>query len=252
MHEQTVSGPNTKAENIDKTISNLQEAFNATRSVSGYTHDDAKSDTSELSGVTAFNRGVNAWDHNLTASLNGNLPSGANIWSQGPRPPWMNRPAAPALPPLMVPPQQQLRSFSGSTSPILGNLPQYLGDPNQFQYGNGLRRYNNQSSRSGSSFNTARSAGWGSYGTSGEMSPLTSVSPTSWQPMGLFQAVQGYQPRPIGTPLSPTAAEFTAGNGNGPWNTTVNRPHSSDYGLKLIDQSNRPLLGRLMSLPWSP
>ena len=211
--EQNSSG--MKTENIDKTVNY--------RSGGGFSHDDTKSDTSDtIPGSMSLNRGASIWDNGLSATNpNGNINPGANIWAQGSRPPWMNRPSAPSLPPLMVPPQQSVRAYSGSSSPVFGNMPQCFGDVNQYQYGAGLRRYNNQSSRSGSSFNPTRSSCWSSYGSSGEMSPITNISPASYQPMGLFPAPHGYHPRPIGTPLSPTAAEFTSANGNGPWNTTV-------------------------------
>ena len=221
--DQPAPAPVPKVENISKNTASSQEAFYVTRPVGVYVHDDAKSDISEpLSAGGSFNRGASIWDSQLNASnACGNLSLGSNIWAQGSKAPWMNRPAAPTLPPLMVPSQHPMRAYSGSSSPIYGNIPQYFGDLNQFQYGNGPRRYNNQSNRSGSSYNSARTVGWGSYGASGEISPATSISPVSYQPMGLFQAPQGYQPRPIGTPLSPTAAEFTTANGSGPWNATV-------------------------------
>ena len=224
------SSPGHKAENMDKSVCVLQETYNPGRSSGvAYTHEDTKSDISEsLAGGVSLNRGINIWEnHPSSSSSNGSTNAGPNIWTPGPRPPWMNRPSAPALPPLIVPPQQSIRAYSGSTSPVFASMPQYFSDINQYQYGNGLRRYTNQSSRSGSSFNPTRSNGWSPYGSSGEISPISNISPASYQPMGLFQAPHGYQPRPIGTPLSPTAAEFTSANGTVPWSGTVSKGQDS-------------------------
>ena len=221
--EIKLPAPCPKVENIDNSINHLQAAFNANRPTSSIAYDDSKSDVSEaISAGGRFNAGGSLWDGHANASSSGVNATAASIWNPGTRPLWMNRPSAPALAPLMVPAHQPMRALSGSSSPVYGNLPQYFSDLHPFQQSNGSRRFNNQSSRSGSTFNSARSFGWSSYGNSGEVSPVTSLSSVSFQPMGLFQGSQGYQPRPIGTPLSPTAVEFTAASNGGPWNVTVN------------------------------
>ena len=243
----------SKVENMAKSVNVLQETYNPGRPGAVFTNEDTKSDISDsITGGVSLNRGMNIWDNNpSTSSSSCSINAGPNIWTHGSRPPWMNRPSAPALPPLMVPPQQPIRSYSGSTSPVFGTMPQYFGDINQYQYGNGFRRYTNQSSRSGSSFNPTRSNGWSPYGSSGEISPITNISPASYQPMGLFQAPHGYQPRPIGTPLSPTATEFTSGNGNVPWGATVGRGPSS-IGSLLNGSSIHLLRRKRTFLQWSP
>jgi len=47
------------------------------------------------------------------------------------------------------------------------------------------------------------------------------VTPLSFQQSSMPQAPVVYQPRPIGTPLSPTALEFNAGSQQAPWNAQV-------------------------------
>lgn len=65
------------------------------------------------------------------------------------------------------------------------------------------------------------------FPTTGYSPPIT---PLSYQQPGMSQPPSAYQPRPIGTPLSPTAREFNAcvmGGSNGgqqaPWNAQVCR-----------------------------
>ena len=43
------------------------------------------------------------------------------------------------------------------------------------------------------------------------------------RPMNAYQQGSSLTPRPIGTPLSATASEFSAGGNNGPWNSAVSR-----------------------------
>lgn len=226
-----------KSESIDRTISNAQDAFNAVNRSFGArqelygTHEDARSDTSDAMSAGAFNRSQGIWSTAPGPGYNSGMPntlhqpfqSSANIWGQGTRP-WMNRPMAPALSPLMVPQQQQMqhRAYSGPTSPTSGGSNRFGNDFNNIQGGQGLRRSNTQNNRTGSGYGQARNNGWDTYGQ-GTEGPLMNMSPvSSFQPMGMFQAPMTYQPRPIGTPLSPTAAEFTSSNTlPNPWNSTV-------------------------------
>ena len=240
--EASVAAANSKPENTEKYFKHIQGNLTSARPTAYISLDDGKSDVSDvLQAGTAFGRGTNTWDHNLvTSAANSNFASSANIWAQGSKPHWMNRPAAPALTPIMVPSHQAVRSYSGSSSPIFGNVPPFFGEANQYSFNNGTRRYNNQSSRSGSSFTSNRGPGWSSYGTSGEISPISNLSSASYQPMGLFQAPQGYQPRPIGTPLSPTAAEFPGGNNNGPWNASVGDTSHSTSPTNVFQQPSSP------------
>ena len=238
-----VKGPSTasvtapKSEAVERTFGNVQDAYVNSNRAHGIRqepygpYDDTRSDISDAVSAGAFNRPQNIWSSTSGPGYNAGLPNfgnqqfqpPGNIWGQGNRP-WMNRPMAPATAPLLMSQQQQLqqRTFSGPTSPVSAGPGRYGNDFSQFQGGQNLRRSNTQTSRTGSGFPHIRNNGWDgtvnnndSYGMS-----LSPVAP--FQPMGMFQAPMAYQPRPIGTPLSPTAAEFTTSNAvNGPWNSAV-------------------------------
>ena len=47
------------------------------------------------------------------------------------------------------------------------------------------------------------------------------ITPLNFQQSAMSQSSTVYQPRPIGTPLSPTALEFNAGEQQAPWNAQV-------------------------------
>jgi hypothetical protein len=232
----------SKSDAIDRTISNVQAAYNASKSSAGPrqdvygAHDDSRSDISEALSAGHFNRNQNAWSANTGPGYNAPLENlsqpyqqPANIWGQGNRP-WMNRPMAPALAPLMVSQQQhmQQRAYSGPTSPISGGPGRFGGEYNAWHGAPGLRRSNTQNNRSGSGYAHGRNNAWEQYGGSNDGSVMNMTPMSSFQPMGMFQAPLSYQPRPIGTPLSPTAAEFTSATGViNPWNSAVsllNRP----------------------------
>ena len=239
-----------KFDPIERTIGNLQDSFNASsrpfggRQGSFGPQDDAQSDISDALSAGAFNRAQNIWSktsgNGLVAGIPGQIgqqyPINNNIWAQGPSRTWMNRPLAPALPPIMVPPQQPHRTYSGPTSPISIGSGRFMNELNQFS--GGLKRSNTQNSRSGSAYAPPRGQGWDMYGSGNDGSSVLSTSPTSsYQPMGMFQAPMAYQPRPIGTPLSPTAAEFTTNSGNvGPWNSAVNQSLLPSISLLTLSQ----------------
>lgn len=70
----------------------------------------------------------------------------------------------------------------------------------------------------------SRNTGYGAYpASSGPLDTLSNATSASYPPTPLYPGLVAYQPRPIGTPLSPTAPEFNTGSiGNlSPWNTSV-------------------------------
>lgn len=236
--DQTVDATTAhKRDSIDHTIANIQGAYHTSnrpmslRQGSFGNYDDTRSDISDALSAGTFNRAQNIWSTNtnpgynfgLSTTLNQHAQPPTQIWGQAGRP-WGNRPMAPALAPLMMPQQQQVqhRTYSSPTSPS-SSAPRLGNDFNQFLGGQGLRRSNTQNSRSGSAFIHNRNPGWDTYGGNVDGSTIGVLNPASpFQSMGMFQAPLGYQPRPIGTPLSPTAAEFTAsGITNNPWNASV-------------------------------
>ena len=249
------TGTNTastiKPDNVDQTITNLQEAFTASRSIfTPGTHEDARSDASEtLSTGAMHSRGGNIWTNPSGSNYNG-LPNPPNIWCQNSNRSWVNRPGPSSLPSLIIP-QHQIRNYSGPSSPISVGHSRYFSDFNQYPSGNGGRRSNIQNGRNGPIFGQGCSSGWDSYGPNGEVSPMMGISTASHQQMGMFQAPIGYQPRPIGTPLSPTAAEFTAGGPVGPWNSTVSDAKLYDVGSRLMYLGSLLHRARHMFPQWS-
>ena len=226
-----------KVDTIEHTIGNLQDSFNASNRTFGAhrgsfgPQDDTRADVSNTPSAGVHNRTQNIWsmtgngfNNGVSAPLGQQYQVNSNIWAQGPGRTWMNRPMAPALAPLMVPPQQMPhRAYSGPTSPVSAGSGRFSTEMNQVPGANGMRRSNTQNNRAGSLYAPARTHCWDIYGTGNDgSSVLSSSPPSSYQPMGMFQAPLAYQPRPIGTPLSPTAPEFTAGGGSvGPWNSAV-------------------------------
>lgn len=191
-------------------------------------HDDAKSDASDMSHVSHTGAFPRAPNHMAASSATGGyhgsiVPPTANIWGQGSRA-FANRPMVPALQPLMVPQNMSqagpMRNYSSPTSPTSGN-GRYLNDFNQ---NHAVYRRNTRGGQGGHFPARSQANGsWDSYGSERDSSPMMSLN-NPFQPMGMFQASPlTYQPRPIGTPLSPTAAEFNnlTGPQAGPWNSAV-------------------------------
>ena len=224
-----------KSDPVVSTTANIQEAFNTSnrpfsqRQEVISNHDDARSEISDAVSAGAYHRAQTIWsgsaaqnyNHSLINPGNQQFQAPTNIWGQGGKQ-WGHRPMATALPPLMVPQQQQMhRTYSGPTSPM-SSVSHYGSDLGQFHGGQGLRRSNTQNSRSDSAFTHTRNTGWDAYGSNTDGGLANLGPPSSFQPMGMFQAPMSYQPRPIGTPLSPTAAEFTTSSiTTNPWNSAV-------------------------------
>ena len=238
MEPVTANKVTSKSDAFDRTISSMQDAFQTS---SRTVPDDSQSDFSDALSNNGFNRTHNIWSHssrpayNVALSASGTTPSlpQSSIWGAGSGRAWTNRPTNQTLPQLIVPqPSQQQRTFSGPSSPTSSN-GRFINDFPHIQGGSSNRRQSNQNSHSSSVFSQDRNRSWDTYGMAPDGASMNGMTPvTSYQPMGLFQAPMAYQPRPIGTPLSPTAAEFSLGNiATNPWNSTV----SKDLGLIEVD-----------------
>ena len=212
-----------KAETNDLAIANIHEALQGNRATGlCQPPDDARSDVSEFSHAGSVVRGQNPWMNVNSTGVNAASVNPLNVWNQGNGRHWLNRPMAPNLPPLMVPQLQPapMRAYSGASSPTSSSGGRFMNEFGSMANSQGNRRFTNNG-RTGQSLFSNRSQGWdGGFGGNGEVSPIMGMNP-QYQPMGMFQAPVGYQPRPIGTPLSPTAAEFNGVNPPGPWNSTV-------------------------------
>lgn len=175
--------------------------------------DDARSDFSDGLSGNGYSRGGGIWSNGaqrqpvfgngVNPNFNQQLPlnDGRPVYSGEPN--W-NRPygnnafaGQPGGPPSQ-------RVFSGPNAPTYAMDGRYTNEQTQYPSGGGNRRSMSQFSRSGSTLSN-RSAYYPSYGnnvsnmaTSGNMAPLG------------YGSAFGYQPRPIGTPLSPTTLSPTA------------------------------------------
>ncbi len=200
-------------------------------------NDDAQSDVSDGMSVGTYNP-VNVWSPSARSSFNSALSGIAyqqpgSTWGQVGARPWNHRGLSTALPAPMLPQQQhmqQQRTYSGPASPIAGGDARGMNDYNQFQGGPGVRRSNPQGNRATSFYPQPRNNGWDMYtgGVGGvESINLTMAPSTAYQSVGMYPASMPYQPQPIGTPLSPTAAEFRTSQASvNPWNAAVSHPRT--------------------------
>ena len=263
-------GAGFKSDNLDRTTGSAQPTI-LNRPMTGRQDTwgvqcavgDIQHDSPDPSSSGTFNKGQNIWsssggtgfNYGLPTPVNQQFPPAAQIWGPGAARQWGNRPMVQALPSLMMPQQHQMqqRTYSGPSSPVSSGNGRFMNDFTSFQGGPGLRRSNTQNNRAGSVFASSRNNNWDSY--TGNESPdvMTGMSPVSaYQPMGMFQAPMSYQPRPIGTPLSPTAAEFTAGNAStNPWNAAVSsNPQLTQAQLTLLQPPQSP--GQTYVSPMEP
>ncbi|KAG9233129.1 putative meiotic coiled-coil protein 2 [Amylocarpus encephaloides] len=212
--------------------------------------DDARSDTSEALSASGFNRARNIWG-------NGSKPSLSNI--PGPAPPfqpadslsssqWMNRGFGQPFVDGPMP-------FSGpSANPFQNNrfAPEsdMMGPPSGRRNQVGGARFSRGSfpyASSNSSYDgyTPASTGYGSVGgMSGGVAPMT--GPLG---MGIGASIYGgYQPQPIGTPLSPMAPEFTSGTAG--WKNDAAATEGQTFLPTTEPLNYRRLLDRTVNCNW--
>ena len=158
---------------------------------------------------------------NFNAGQNQQYQPGGQQYGQQNGRTWTNKGMVTNVPQIMMPQQQQIlgqRAFSGPVTPVGSH------DYNQFQGNVGIRRSNAQN-RATSLFAQVRDHGWDTYGSGiGSLDGMTMGMNNggSFSNLKMYSAPLPYQPRPIGTPLSPTAAEFRAGPASSnPWNSAV-------------------------------
>lgn len=197
-------------------------------------HWEGRSVMSDGTSVNDFGPTQHVWGSSNRPAFNG-LPTSVNqqyqsmapAWGQPGARTWGNRQMTANVQPIAMPTQQQMlqsRTFSGPASPVANN------DYTSFQTSQGIRRSNTQN-RAASFYPQARDNTWDIFGGGiGSLDGMTiGVNPSStYQNVGMYSTPLPYQPRPIGTPLSPEAAEFRAGQASTtPWNTAVSLSISS-------------------------
>ena len=198
-------------------------------------HWDARSGMSDTPSADNFNTAQSIWQPSARAFSNANFSPGmlnqqyqpsAPIWASSGNRSWGSKVMTNNATQMMLPQQQQMllqqRTFSGPASPISST------GFTQFQAGPPSRRSNTQT-RAASLYPQARDNGWDAYNNGiGSLDAMTmamnGVGGGPYQAPSMYPAPIPYQPRPIGTPLSPTAAEFRAGTASAnPWNAAVSQ-----------------------------
>ncbi|KAK2871610.1 hypothetical protein FQN49_003013 [Arthroderma sp. PD_2] len=253
----------------EQTISSLQNAFNAStrpfnqRPDQWTMQDDAHSDISDALSAGGYNRARGLWNANSQPHVNtfGSIDKGhrdfalhdANMNLDIGRN-WGNRTSQQGFNPQAGFPVNQ-RMFPGHGSPppygfdnrySAEQVPQLQGPNN---------RRSNQTNRGASCF-PPQTSPWGTFSP-----PLTHATPLprpasqqqvgAFHPQNVFPSVNTYQPRPIGTPLSPMAAEFTAFPAtSGSWAPSNTTGPASTYVSPLEPLNYRRLLDKSVSCDW--
>lgn len=219
----------------EQTISHLQNAFNASSRALNQYHDawngqdDSQSDISDALSTGAYNRARGFWvsptQHMFGMSMNtpaaekvygDSIPPASNsVAAQDSTKLW-NSAATNAFP--SHGPFQPHRVLSGPSSGPSSFDARFSGEQARYLQGPGLapRRAVTQVNRGGSYFPPQNSP-WGAFPTGPPGNPIPR-SPanrpcSAYQQVGLYP-VPPYHPRPVGTPLSPTATEFTSSSSN--------------------------------------
>ncbi|KAK2811314.1 hypothetical protein FQN50_002190 [Emmonsiellopsis sp. PD_5] len=255
----------------EQTISSLQNAFNAStrpfnqRQDTWNSQDDARSDISDALSAGGYNRARGIWNQASHPSFVMNAPVATDKAYREPAP--LSSPPLTAGPgrdwaaqlsqqgfgqnPGFVPNQ---RVLSGPGSPTYGFEGRYTGDQAQYLQGPGNRRMSTQVNRGGSCFPPQNSP-WGTFSTVAPGGPSTRALSNQhmgpYQQMGMFPGGAQYQPRPIGTPLSPTATEFTSVNpAADAWSTSSASGAVQTYVSPLEPLNYRRLLDKSVSCDW--
>ena len=200
-----------RADMSEDTIHHRQGAFNATarpltaRADSWHPQDDLRSDNSDLLSAGSFNRGRGIWNGPNQPTYGGNLAQALSEQSN----PMDHRNAQGAWPPVTgmqasqaAAPANQ-RVFSGPPVCNYAFEGRFSVDGSQFNAG-GMRRATTQYNRPSCGYKN-RASPFAGFGAGLSALSTTPMTPTPMAYGGGF----GYQPRRMGTPLSPTASEFT-------------------------------------------
>ena len=220
--EQTISSASDAA--LSPTMDHLNVPYTNIPRQGWSVNDDARSEISDL------NPPSNVWRGSSRPSFSQAIHPGTSWGFGGSRP--FNQRGSANLGPIIMSQHQlpmQQRNYSVPVSPPGSAHGRGMNDFTSFNTGRGYGHFSAQNERNSSAFGQ-RGTGFDVY--TGPSSPSTeSVSlggmnpGSAYQNMGMYQ---GYQPQPIGTPLSPTAHEFrTSRAPNNPWNAAVSVRYSS-------------------------
>ncbi|KAJ5145622.1 uncharacterized protein N7515_000186 [Penicillium bovifimosum] len=249
----------------DQAIGHLQSAFNAPGSAFGNfpdawgVQDDSQSDMSDPLPTGAYGRYRGLWgpnDPGIDREYGESQSGTSSSVSQDANRFWGMSNMYPSFAGQSS--LQPQRTQPGSSASPCGFYSRPTSD--QFFYPPGpipgSRRPITQSSRGGSLF-PIQSTPWGELasGSNSEQTPKSPPSPTK-RPSSAFQqvalySVPSYPPRPVGSPLSPTATEFTGVSTNETtWTTSMGGNSIQTYVSPLEPLNYRRLLDKNVSCDW--
>ncbi|OGM43561.1 pumilio-family RNA binding repeat protein [Aspergillus bombycis] len=259
----------------EQTISDLQNAFNASNPTFSQLQDgwsgpdDSQSDISDALSTGAYNRSRGFWIPPIQQRFNMNMTNQVtdkaygepmsmsnNFFSQDLSRPWGN-----PLPNIGVSGNTSSlphRVFSGPLTGACSFDARLASEQSRYASGSGSgagpRRSITQANRGGSCFPTQNSP-WGTFAASSPSiqaprSPVNRQSST-YQQIGLYP-LPPYHQQPVGTPLSPTASEFTASGATAPpWTSSAVGVSSTQTYISPLEPLNyRRLLDKTVSCDW--
>jgi hypothetical protein len=230
----------------EQTISHLQNAFKTSNSAFGQFqdawggNDESRSESSDLISAGAYNRSRGLWVHHepsMDREYGESLSTASSSASQDPNRYWaVSGVYQPFAGPQSLQPQKVL---SGPSPSPCGFYPRPTTEQMRYTPGpsHGGRRSITQNNRGGSLI-PIQSNPWNEFGsgTFNEQTIKPPPSPTKRPPSAFQQAglytVPSYMPRPIGSPLSPTATEFMgSGTNESSWGTSSVRVTTLNVSL---------------------
>ncbi|OOO11678.1 Pumilio/Puf RNA-binding repeat-G8637 containing protein [Aspergillus oryzae] len=258
----------------EQTISDLQDVFNASNPTFSQLQDgwsgpdDSQSDISDALSTGAYSRSRGFWIPPIQQRLNMNMPNPItdkaygepismpnNFYSQNLSRPWGN-----PLPDTGVSANtssQSHRVFSGPLTGACSFDTRLSSEQSRYASGSGVgpRRSITQANRGGSCFPTQHSP-WGTFAASSPSiqaprSPVNRQNST-YQQIGLYPIPPYYHQQPVGTPLSPTASEFTSSGATAPqWTSSAVGVGSTHTYISPLEPLNyRRLLDKNVSCDW--
>ncbi|OKL57379.1 hypothetical protein UA08_07694 [Talaromyces atroroseus] len=262
-------GTPSEAEFVDRemaqhNVRDLQTVFNASSKNPNQDNDhwlqeDVNSDISDSYSTGAYSANRSLWGLPTHAAFGMQAPEkGYQVGSpviQGihdaTAQPWTALGNASGMNASGVP--QQHRVFSGPSATLDGR---YAGEhPYMSGINLGPRRSVSQINRAPAYFPPVPSPTWATLNSTvgNNVATKAPLSPAfnTYQQVGLYPMPQ-YQPRPIGTPLSPTAAEFTSSSSAiNPWNgATPGGTSTPTYVTPMEPLNYRRLLDKNVSCDW--
>ncbi|KAL4894647.1 armadillo-type protein [Aspergillus ambiguus] len=256
----------------EQTISHLQGAFNASNPSfnqlpNGWSgQDDTQSDISDALSAGQYNRARGFWippaqqqafgvglnPSTVDKSYGDPFPMPPNSTTQESSRFWGARTPNPTVSGQSFQSNRMLPSSSMGTCNVdahyPGDQPRILEGPPSLQ-----RRPTTQGSRNGAWLPT-QSSPWGTFNPvpQSNIAPRSPVEQNStYQQVGLYP-IPPYHQQPVGTPLSPTANEFTSAHPNVvPWGTSsAGGSHTQTYVSPLEPINYRRLLDKNVSCDW--